>query len=66
MCNIISGSIIFANRSIMMSSLVFISELLRDKIYPQNFGFPKILRYVINYTWTQNFIFQISQFVILE
>ena len=37
MCNIISGGMIFANRSIMMSSLVFISELLGDKIYPQNF-----------------------------
>ena len=39
MCNIISGGeiIIFANKSIMMSSSVFISELLGDKMYPQNF-----------------------------
>ena len=39
MCDIISGSviIIFANTSIMMDDSVFISELLGDKIYPQNF-----------------------------
>ena len=37
MCNIISGSviIIFANKSIMMDDLVFISELLGIKFPPK-------------------------------